>query len=248
MTATENHINAQHNTDASSVELLARVRLEPSWKTALADHLVSDGFQRLRQFIKQQQDAQKVIYPPNAQIFNAFALTPLHQVRVVILGQDPYHGPQQANGLSFSVQRGLPLPPSLRNVFHELSTDLGVAAAKHGDLTAWAQQGVLLLNSVLTVEAGTPTSHQGQGWEAFTDAVIDVINQQTEHTVFILWGAYAQKKGQRINTERHLVLTAAHPSPLAANRGGFFGCRMFSKTNQYLVQHGKPPIHWQLDA
>ncbi|MEC7118424.1 MAG: uracil-DNA glycosylase [Pseudomonadota bacterium] len=231
----------------SPEQLLARVRMQSSWKNALSDHLVSDSFQTLRQFLKQQQEAGQVIYPVGSMIFNAFERTPLEQVKVVILGQDPYHGPRQANGLAFSVQRSIPIPPSLRNIFHELSTDLGIKLANHGDLTRWADQGVLLLNSVLTVTAGQPTSHQGQGWERFTDAVIDVINQQTEKTVFILWGAYAQKKGQRIDTERHLVLKAAHPSPLAANRGGFFGCRVFSKTNQYLQQHGKQPIQWQID-
>lgn len=228
-------------------QLLARIRLEPNWKQALADHLVSDSFQNLRGFLKQKQQIGEVMYPSGAMIFNAFELTPLQQVKVVILGQDPYHGPRQANGLAFSVQRSIPIPPSLRNVFHELSTDLGIKASPHGDLTYWAKQGVLLLNSVLTVAAGQPTSHQGQGWEKFTDAVIDVLNEKTEHTVFILWGAYAQKKGLRIDTERHLVLKAAHPSPLAANRGGFFGCRVFSKTNQYLQQHAKTPIQWQLD-
>jgi uracil-DNA glycosylase len=176
--------------------------------------------------------ANKVIYPPNALIFNAFNTTPLANVKVVILGQDPYHGPNQAHGLSFSVQKGLALPPSLRNIFHELNKDLGIDIPKHGDLTRWAQQGVLLLNSVLTVEAGQPTSHQKQGWEDFTDHVIDVLNEQREHIVFILWGAYAQRKGQRIDQEKHLVLKAAHPSPLAANRGGFFGCKVVS----YLIQ------------
>ncbi len=202
----------------------------------------------LRDFLFQQKQAQKTIYPQSKQIFNALNITPLDHVKVVILGQDPYHGPNQANGLSFSVQRGVALPPSLRNIFHELNTDLGVPISRHGDLTKWAEQGVLLLNSVLTVEAGQPTSHQKQGWEEFTDAVIDVLNEQREHIVFILWGAYAQRKGQRINREKHLVLTAAHPSPLAANRGGFFGCKVFSKTNQYLKQHGIEPIDWQLDA
>ena len=227
-------------------QLLARVRLSPHWKHALADHLVGDSFQKLRGFLKQKQQDGEVIYPVGSLIFNAFELTALDQVKVVILGQDPYHGPRQANGLAFSVQRSIPIPPSLRTVFHELSTDLGIKPSAHGDLTAWATQGVLLLNSVLTVAAGQPTSHQGQGWEKFTDAVIDVLNEQTEHTVFILWGSYAQKKGQRIDTERHLVLKAAHPYPLAANLGGFFGCRVFSKTNQYLRQHGKAPIQWQL--
>lgn len=202
----------------------------------------------LRDFLLQEKQQNKVIYPPSSLIFNALNTTPLNQVKVVIIGQDPYHGPNQAHGLSFSVQRGVALPPSLRNIFHELHTDLGVPIPKHGDLTHWAEQGVLLLNSVLTVEAGQPTSHQKQGWEDFTDHVIDVLNQQREHIVFILWGAYAQRKGQRIDPNKHLILKAAHPSPLAANRGGFFGCKVFSKSNNYLKQNGIEPIDWQLDA
>lgn len=227
---------------------LSKVQLEESWKISLAPFLLSPQMDNLRDFLFQEKQAQKIIYPPSKQIFSALNTTPLADVKVVILGQDPYHGPNQANGLSFSVQKGIALPPSLRNIFHELHTDLGIPAPHHGDLTKWAKQGVLLLNSVLTVEAGQPTSHQKQGWEAFTDEVIDVLNEQREHVVFILWGAYAQRKGQRINRDRHLVLTAAHPSPLAANRGGFFGCKVFSKTNQYLKQHGIEPIDWQLDA
>ncbi|GAM30869.1 uracil-DNA glycosylase [Acinetobacter calcoaceticus] len=227
---------------------LSKVQLEESWKISLAPFLLSPQMDNLRDFLFQEKQAQKIIYPPSKQIFSALNTTPLTDVKVVILGQDPYHGPNQANGLSFSVQKGIALPPSLRNIFHELHTDLGIPAPRHGDLTKWAKQGVLLLNSVLTVEAGQPTSHQKQGWEAFTDEVIDVLNEQREHVVFILWGAYAQRKGQRINRDRHLVLTAAHPSPLAANRGGFFGCKVFSKTNQYLKQHGIEPIDWQLDA
>ncbi|WP_130802688.1 uracil-DNA glycosylase [Acinetobacter ihumii] len=227
---------------------LAKVQLEQSWKYSLADFLLSPLMDTLRDFLVQEKQAQKVVYPPSKQIFNALNTTPLDQVKVVILGQDPYHGPNQANGLSFSVQRGMVLPPSLRNIFHELNTDLGVPMSPHGDLTKWADQGVLLLNSVLTVEAGQPTSHQKRGWEEFTDHVIDVLNEQREHIVFILWGAYAQRKGQRIDREKHLVLTAAHPSPLAANRGGFFGCKVFSKTNNYLKQNGIEPIDWQLDA
>ncbi|EOQ63808.1 uracil-DNA glycosylase [Acinetobacter calcoaceticus ANC 3811] len=227
---------------------LSKVQLEESWKISLAPFLLSPQMDNLRDFLFQEKQAQKIIYPPSKQIFSALNTTPLAEVKVVILGQDPYHGPNQANGLSFSVQKGIALPPSLRNIFHELHTDLGIPAPRHGDLTKWANQGVLLLNSVLTVEAGQPTSHQKQGWEAFTDEVIDVLNEQREHVVFILWGAYAQRKGQRINRDKHLVLTAAHPSPLAANRGGFFGCKVFSKTNQYLKQHGIEPIDWQLDA
>jgi len=225
----------------SKAVTLARVQLEDGWKAALAEALTSESMDALRQFLVEQKKQELTIYPPNNLIFNAFNTTPLNQVKVVILGQDPYHGARQANGLSFSVQRSIPIPPSLRNILHELSTDTGIKPAGHGDLTAWAQQGVLLLNSVMTVVEGTPTSHQGRGWE-----VIDVVNDHTEHTVFILWGAYAQKKGKRIDSDRHLVLTAAHPSPLAANRGGFFGSRPFSKANQYLVQYGKQPIDWQL--
>lgn len=227
---------------------LDKVQLEATWKEALKDFLLSPQMDQLRQFLVQQKQENKVIYPPSSLIFNAFNTTPLPNVKVVILGQDPYHGPNQAQGLSFSVNRGVAVPPSLRNIYHELHNDIGFQIPRHGDLTQWAQQGVLLLNSVLTVEAAQPTSHQKQGWEAFTDHVIDVLNEQTEHVVFILWGAYAQRKGQRINREKHLVLTAAHPSPLAANRGGFFGCKVFSKTNNYLTQHGISPINWQLDA
>ncbi|WP_179998212.1 uracil-DNA glycosylase [Acinetobacter sp. YH12239] len=227
---------------------LNQVRLEDGWKYALADFLLSDKMDQLKAFLKSELQANKVIYPPNSLIFNAFNTTPLDRVKVVILGQDPYHGPNQAHGLSFSVQKGVALPPSLRNIYHELSTDLGIAPAKHGDLTQWAEEGVLLLNSVLTVEAGQPTSHQKKGWEDFTDAAIDVLNEQREKIVFILWGAYAHKKGQRIDQNKHLVLKAAHPSPLAANRGGFFGCKVFSKTNNYLKQNGIEPIKWQLEA
>lgn len=227
---------------------LEKVKLDPSWKVALSDFLVSSKMDNLRQFLLEEKQADKVVYPPSSMIFSALNLTPLDQVKVVILGQDPYHGPNQAHGLSFSVQKGIPLPPSLRNIFHELNTDLGVKPSIHGDLTNWATQGVLLLNSVLTVVAGQPTSHQKQGWEDFTDHIIDVLNEQKENIVFILWGAYAQRKGQRILRDKHLVLTAAHPSPLAANRGGFFGCKVFSKTNNYLEKHHIKPINWQLDS
>ena len=230
-----------------SVVNLNNVKLNDSWKNPLTDILLSDTMHNLREFLAQQKQEQQTIYPPNSLIFNALNSTPLNQVKVVILGQDPYHGPNQANGLSFSVQRGVAIPPSLKNIYQELYTDLGITPARHGDLSAWAQQGVLLLNSVLTVNAGLAASHQKKGWEVFTDHVIDVINSNTEHTVFILWGAYAQRKGQRIDTSKHLVLKAAHPSPLAANRGGFFGCNVFSKTNNYLIEHGKAPIQWQLD-
>ena len=227
---------------------LNKVQLDDSWKYELSDFLLGSKMESLRTFLIEEKRADKVIYPPNHLIFNALNTTPLDKVKVVILGQDPYHGPNQAHGLSFSVQKGVALPPSLRNIFHELHSDLGVPIPKHGDLTRWAQQGVLLLNAVLTVEAGQPTSHQKRGWEEFTDHVIDVINEQRENVVFILWGAYAQRKGQRIDQNKHLVLKAAHPSPLSANRGGFFGCKVFSKANNYLKQHGIEPIDWQLDA
>ncbi|EEY90745.1 uracil-DNA glycosylase [Acinetobacter lwoffii] len=227
---------------------LNKVQLDESWKYGLSEFLLSPKMDELKAFLVEEKKADKIIYPPNHLIFNALNTTPLDRVKVVILGQDPYHGPNQAHGLSFSVQKGVALPPSLRNIFHELHVDLGVERPKHGDLTHWAEQGVLLLNAVLTVEAGQPTSHQKRGWEEFTDHVIDVLNEQREHIVFILWGAYAQRKGQRINQDKHLVLKAAHPSPLAANRGGFFGCKVFSKSNNYLKQHGIEPIDWQLDA
>ena len=227
---------------------LNKVQLDESWKYSLSDFLLGAKMDALKNFLIEEKKADKVIYPPNHLIFNALNTTPLDQVKVVILGQDPYHGPNQAHGLSFSVQKGVALPPSLRNNFHELHSDLGVPIPKHGNLTHWAEQGVLLLNAVLTVEAGQPTSHQKRGWEEFTDHVIDVINEQRENVVFILWGAYAQRKGQRIDQNKHLVLKAAHPSPLSANRGGFFGCKVFSKANNYLKQHGIEPIDWQLDA
>ncbi len=227
---------------------LNKVQLDESWKYSLSDFLLGAKMDALKNFLIEEKKADKVIYPPNHLIFNALNTTPLDQVKVVILGQDPYHGPNQAHGLSFSVQKGVALPPSLRNIFHELQSDLGVPIPKHGNLTHWAEQGVLLLNAVLTVEAGQPTSHQKRGWEEFTDHVIDVINEQRENVVFILWGAYAQRKGQRIDQNKHLVLKAAHPSPLSANRGGFFGCKVFSKANNYLKQHGIEPIDWQLDA
>ncbi|ENW31760.1 uracil-DNA glycosylase [Acinetobacter lwoffii] len=227
---------------------LNKVQLDESWKYGLSEFLLSPKMDELKAFLVEEKKADKIIYPPNHLIFNALNTTPLDRVKVVILGQDPYHGPNQAHGLSFSVQKGVALPPSLRNIFHELHADVEVERPKHGDLTHWAEQGVLLLNAVLTVEAGQPTSHQKRGWEEFTDHVIDVLNEQREHIVFILWGAYAQRKGQRINQDKHLVLKAAHPSPLAANRGGFFGCKVFSKSNNYLKQHGIEPIDWQLDA
>ncbi len=235
-----------NKTAAEKKAILDKVQLPEDWKLALEDELTSNNMDDLRVFLKQAYQSDTSVYPPANLMFNAFNLTPLNYVKVVILGQDPYHRPGQAMGLSFSVPKIIPKPPSLNNVLKEMADDIGIASSKHGDLTYWAQQGVLLLNSSLTVSEGEPLSHQGAGWEQFTDKVIDVVNEQTEHTVFILWGSKAQKAGKYINTDKHLILTAVHPSPLAANRGGFFGSKPFSKTNEYLAQYGKTPIDWQL--
>lgn len=215
---------------------------------ALADEFLAPYMHELRGFLDAEKKAGKEVYPPGSEMFGAFNTTPLSKVKVVILGQDPYHGPHQAHGLCFSVRRGVQPPPSLINIYKEIQADLGIAAPRHGDLTHWAEQGVLLLNSVLSVQAGLAASHQGRGWETFTDAVIRVLNDEREHLVFLLWGNYAQRKGRFIDTKKHLVLKAAHPSPLAANRGGWFGCRHFSQTNHYLEAHGLAPIDWSLPA
>lgn len=236
------------STEIPSDPQLSNVKLPDDWKRVLRDALLSDNMASLRDFLKAEQAAEKTLFPPNNLIFNAFNHTPLNQVKVVIIGQDPYHGAGQAHGLSFSVPRGIPQPPSLRNILRELAADIGCAPPVHGELTHWANQGVLLLNSVLTVEANKAASHKNQGWEVFTDAVIDAINEHTEHTVFVLWGSYAQRKGRFIDEDKHLILTAVHPSPLAANRGGFFGTQPFSKANMYLQQYGKKPVDWQLPA
>ena len=220
------------------------VRIEQSWKDALAPEFGKPYFEQLVRFLHAEKEAGKVIYPPGSLIFRAFDLTPLNQVKVVILGQDPYHGPGQAMGLSFSVPDGMVPPPSLRNIFKEIESDLGVRMSGRPNLEKWARQGVLLLNSVLTVQAGTPTSHGRIGWQAFTDAVIRTINDQRQGVVFLLWGRYAQEKSALIDPTRHYVLKAAHPSPLAG--GAFFGCRHFSKTNEILQAQGLAPIDWQL--
>lgn len=201
--------------------------------------------QKLRAFLKQESDCGKVLYPPSKQIFYALNSTPLDAVKVVVIGQDPYHGPGQAHGLSFSVPPGVRPPPSLKNIFKEIHTDLGLAIPNHGCLDSWAQQGVLLLNAVLTVEHKQAGSHAGKGWELFTDRVIQVLNEQREHLVFLLWGAYAQKKGALIDEHRHCVLKAVHPSPLSAHRG-FLGCKHFSLANRFLQDHDKTPIDWSL--
>jgi len=230
------------------------VVLHESWKRALRTEFDQPYMRALRDFLRAERAARKTIYPKGSEIFAALDLTPLELVRVVIIGQDPYHGPNQAHGLSFSVRTGVELPPSLVNIFEEINTDMtdpavpgsnpnGHLAKDRGCLTAWARQGVLLLNAVLTVERGRAASHQGRGWEAFTDRIVQVLNDEREGLVFMLWGSYAQRKGAHIDRRRHCVLTAPHPSPLSAHRG-FFGCRHFSKANRYLVAHGQAPIDW----
>ncbi len=215
------------------------------WHAALSSTFKQPYMLQLESFLNQEQEAGKLIYPAVEQRFNALALTPLEQVKVVILGQDPYHGPGQAHGLSFSVPEGIKIPPSLRNIFKELQADIAIDRPSHGCLEQWAKQGVLLLNSVLTVEQGCANAHQGQGWERFTDAVIALVNQHRRGVVFMLWGAYAQKKGVMIDTFQHRILKAPHPSPLSAHRG-FFGCAHFSAANQYLLEQGQTPIDWQI--
>lgn len=201
--------------------------------------------QSLADFLHQEKRNHRVIYPPGAEIFNALRLTGFDRVKVVILGQDPYHGPNQAHGLCFSVQSGVPVPPSLVNIFKEINSDLGLQPPAHGCLLQWAQQGVLLLNAVLTVEKSKAGSHQGKGWESFTDAIIDALDRQREGIVFLLWGSYAQKKGRLIDRQRHCVLQSPHPSPLSAHRG-FIGCRHFSRANDYLASNLQQPIDWKL--
>lgn len=222
-----------------------RVRLEPSWKARLAAQFESPRMVALRDFLRAEKAAGKTIYPPGPRIFAALDSTPFDAVKVVILGQDPYHGPGQAHGLCFSVQPGVPPPPSLQNIFAELQRDLGLPRPDHGCLLPWARQGVLLLNAVLTVERGQAGSHQGRGWEEFTDAVVEALDREREHLVFLLWGSPAQAKGRRVDGRRHLVLKAPHPSPLSAHRG-FIGCGHFSQANAYLQSHGIAPIDWRL--
>jgi uracil-DNA glycosylase len=219
------------------------VKIEPSWKAVLEPEFEKPYFQELTEYLHKEKSEGKTIYPPGSLIFNAFALTPFNKVRVVLLGQDPYHNPGQAEGLSFSVPDGVPLPPSLRNVYQEIESDLGISLnGKQGSLRGWAEQGVFLLNAILTVRAGEAASHSRIGWQEFTDTVISTISSRKEHIVFLLWGNYARSKKALIDSSKHLVLEAAHPSPLAG--GAFFGCRHFSKTNGYLVEHGEMPIDW----
>lgn len=220
-------------------------QLHPSWQAAIGQELGKAYMQTLRAFLKQEKATGKIIYPPGPLIFNAFNQTPFEQVKVVIIGQDPYHGEGQAHGLSFSVPLGVKPPPSLVNIFKEIESDIGINMNGRGDLSSWAKQGVLLLNATLTVEQAKAGSHQNRGWELFTDAAIAALSDQREHLVFVLWGSYAQKKGAAIDTSKHLVLQSVHPSPLSAHRG-FFGNHQFSTINQYLLQTGQSPIDWQL--
>jgi len=219
-----------------------QVRIEESWRTHLQGEFDKPYFATLTQFVRSEY-ATRQIFPPGRQIFNAFDLCPFDHVKVVIIGQDPYHDDGQANGLCFSVNPGTPFPPSLQNIFKEISDDLGRPMPTDGDLSRWARQGVLLLNATLTVRAHQAGSHQGKGWEQFTDAVIHELSAHRDHLVFMLWGSYAKAKGAQIDTSRHCILTAAHPSPLSAYRG-FFGCHHFSLANAYLTSHGLTPIDW----
>ncbi len=218
------------------------VKIEKSWKNVLKDEFGKPYFKELTDFVR-KECAKSTVYPPPKDIFRAFELCHFDEVKVVILGQDPYHGKHQANGLSFAVNENIPLPPSLRNIFKEIEADFKKPVIKSGDLSQWAKQGVLLLNATLTVKAASPGSHQGRGWEQFTDAVIRTLSEKSEHIVFILWGNYAKKKGSSIDRSRHLIIESPHPSPFSAY-DGFFGSKPFSKTNDYLKKWGKKEIEW----
>lgn len=217
----------------------------PTWNELLKDQKQSQHFQSVMQYVAENRQQGKTIYPENSKVFEAFRLTEFDDIRVVILGQDPYHGPNQAHGLCFSVNKGVPIPPSLKNIYKELEQDLGLKMPNHGFLQDWAHQGVFLLNTVLTVEAGNANSHRGKGWEQFTDFVIQTISEHSEHVVFLLWGSPAQKKMALIDQQKHTVLTSVHPSPLSAYRG-FLGCRHFSQTNAALITHQQSPIDWTI--
>ena len=222
-----------------------RIQLEPSWKARIGDYLQAESMQQLAAFLRERKAAGARIYPPGPEIFGALDATPFEAVKVVVLGQDPYHGAGQSHGLCFSVRPGVRVPPSLVNIQKELQRDLGIAPPGHGYLLPWARQGVLLLNAVLTVEDGRPGAHAGKGWEGFTDRVVEALASEREGLVFMLWGSYAQKKGASIDPRRHRVLRAPHPSPLSAHRG-FIGCGHFSAANAYLARNGRAPIDWAL--
>jgi uracil-DNA glycosylase len=223
------------------------LKLEPSWKARVGDYLARPDMQTLSEFLRAELRDGKTIYPPPKKIFSALDTTRFDDVKVVIIGQDPYHGPNQAHGLCFSVMPGVQIPPSLENMLKEIQSDVGIPRPEHGCLISWARQGVLLLNSVLTVERGKPESHKGKGWEGFTDAVVDHLNRERENLVFLLWGSYAQAKGKLVDGRRHLVLKAPHPSPLSAHRG-FFGSSHFCKTNKWLEEHNLAAIDWRLPS
>lgn len=226
--------------------LKPEIQLESQWRQRLQNEFEKNHMIELRKFLVAEKSKGKVIYPPSSEIFAAFNETPFDKVKVVILGQDPYHGPNQAHGLSFSVPDGVDLPPSLLNIYKELKADLGIEITRKGNLQKWARQGVLLLNSVLTVGQSQAASHQGRGWEQFTDAAIQALNRERENLVFILWGSYAQKKAAFVDSKKHLVIKSVHPSPLSSHRG-FFGSKPFSKTNEYLVKKGLAPIDWRVE-
>ena len=221
-------------------------QLPSDWLAHLSEEFEMPYMLKLKAFLQKELTEGKIIYPHGKEIFTAFNLTPLNDVKIVIFGQDPYHGPGQAHGLSFSVKPGIRIPPSLINIYQEISSDLGIASPSHGHLKAWASQGVLLLNSVLTVETGKAGSHQQKGWEQFTDRVVQILNRECRNLVFLLWGSHAQKKGACVDLNKHKILKAPHPSPLSAHRG-FFGCRHFSMANHYLTEVGKEPIDWSLE-
>lgn len=225
---------------------MSQVKIEESWKKVLSQEFEQPYFQSIATFLKKEKKAGKKIYPPGSLIFNAFNTTPFHEVKVVILGQDPYHNPGEAMGLSFSVPKGVRVPPSLRNIYKELQSDLGITPPSHGDLTAWAKQGVFLLNAMLTVAHKSAGSHRKIGWQDFTNAVIRKLSEERKGLVFMLWGGFARRKKDLIDKDKHLVLKAAHPSPLAG--GAFFGSAHFSKANAYLEAQGKEPVNWQLEG
>ncbi len=225
---------------------MSQLKLDPSWVEHIGDEFSKPYMVELKRFLAAEIKAGKNIFPQPSNFFAAMNSTPFDRVKVVIIGQDPYHGPGQAHGLSFSVPRGVAKPPSLQNIFKELNSDLGIAISRDGNLQRWAEQGVLLLNNVLSVEEGKAASHQKRGWEVLTDRIVNVVNEKKQHVVFILWGAHAQKKGMHIDRQRHCVLESVHPSPLSSHRG-FFGSKPFSKTNRYLTDHGFSPIDWRVD-
>ena len=222
------------------------IQIDDNWLEHIASEFEEDYMHELRAFLQQRKASGAIVFPPGNKIFNALNSTAFSQVKVVIIGQDPYHGPGQAHGLSFSVPQGIAIPPSLRNIYKELQSDCDFVAPAHGCLTPWAEQGVLLLNAVLTVEQGQAAAHQNKGWEQFTDSIIQALNSEREGLVFMLWGAYAQRKAAMVDGSRHCVLKAPHPSPLSAHRG-FLGCQHFSKANQWLQQQGQEPVDWALD-